>query len=796
MTHPGFRRSLAVCSLIGLGLSGGAGRMYCQNAQRPDANLKSSESAPRTILMRGERLAESKQLFANRDASLTPTFDAVLESARAALAAAPLTVMQKGRTPPSGDKHDYMSMAPYFWPNPTTANGLPYVNRDGEMNPESRKDHDGLRLQQTVARVHALALAWYLTGDAKYAQGAAKHLRVFFLDTATRMKPNLNFAQAVLGVSEGRSFGIIDTRDMPALVDALRLLDGAPGWTARDMDAMVVWCRAYLTWLLESKNGTEERATTNNHGVFYDEQVAALALFVGDSALAKTTLGESAKNRIASQIDSDGKQKREIDRTRPLHYSLFNLDAFTMLAEMGRHVGVDLWHYTAPDGGSIKKALLFVAPYADSTVKFPKTDIAEQGPGEFVAPLRRAVAQLGDSAFGRAIEHVPLAIRIKDPDAVNFPLEPLGRHALDRAADQLRKTATALDPANGYPRSTGADGNFQQRVATEWTSGFFAGMLWSMYEETGAAEWRTRAERWTVGLESLKDVTTSHDLGFIIFDSFGRAFLRTGDAHDRDVVMQASRSLMTRYNPRVGAIKSWDTERDTTARKSWKYPVIVDNLMNLEMLFWAGSHGGDSAWVRAAERHALTSARAHVRDDGSTAHIALFDPATGALERTVTWQGYADNSVWARGQAWAIHGFSASYGHTRRPELLVAAQRTADWFIAHLPADAVPYWDFKDPAIPRAERDASAAAIAASGLYDLARYGDAVTQDRYRAAADRILTSLASNYMAPPTARGAILAHSTGARPFRSEVDVGIVYADYFFVEALLRRQGLSLDNP
>ncbi|HTE44258.1 MAG TPA: alginate lyase family protein, partial [Gemmatimonadaceae bacterium] len=688
----------------------------------------------------------------------------------------------------------YMSMAPYFWPNPATPNGLPFVNRDGEMNPESRKDHDGLRLQQTIARVHALALAWYLSGDARYAQGAAKHLRVFFLDTATRMNPNLNFAQAVLGVTDGRSYGIIDTRDMPALVDALRLLDGAPGWTASDAGGMVVWCRAYLTWLLESKNGTEERATTNNHGVFYDEQVAALALFVGDTALARKTIDESAKARIASQIDADGKQKRELDRTRPLHYSLFNLDAFTMLAEMGRHIGVDLWHYAAPDGGSIEKALLFVAPYADSTVKFPKADIAEQGPGEFVAPLRRAAAQLGDSAFARAIEHIPVAISIKDPDAVNFPLEALSKRAFDRSAEQLRKTATALDPANGYPRSTDADGNLLQRVATEWTSGFFAGMLWSMYQETGSPEWRTLAERWTVGLESMKNVTTSHDLGFMIFDSFGRGFLLTGDPHYRDVVMQASRSLVTRYNPRVGAIKSWDTERDTTARKAWKYPVIVDNLMNLEMLFWAGSHGGDTAWSRIAERHALTSAKAHVREDGSTAHIALFDPATGALERTVTWQGYSDASAWSRGQAWAIHGLSASYGHTRRPELLVAAQRTADWFIAHLPPDAVPYWDFRDPAIPRSERDASAAAIAASGLYELARYSRADQSDRYRGAADRMLASLASSYLAPPTARGAILAHSTGARPFHSEVDVGIVYADYFFLEALLRQQGRFIE--
>ena len=786
VTHSPFRRRLVTSSL--LCLSAFVGRTAAAQA------TPSPSDVPRTILLRGDRLVEAKRLYGIADPSLKPTFDALFESARAALAAKPQSVMEKGRVPSSGTKHDYMSMAPYFWPNPATRDGLPFVNRDGQMNPESRKDHDGLRLQQTVARVHTLALAWYLSGDARYAAAAATHLRVFFLDTATRMNPNLNFAQAVLGVTEGRSFGIIDTRDMPALVDALRLLDGSPAWTRRDMEGMTTWCRSYLTWLLESKNGTEERTTTNNHGVFYDEQVAALALFVGDSAMAKKTLNESAKNRIESQIDADGKQKRELDRTRPLHYSLFNLDAFTMLAELGRHVGVDLWRYTAPSGGSIEKALLFVAPYADPAVKFPKEDIAEQGPGEFVPPLRRAAAQLGDSAFARALEHVPVAVRLKDPDAVNFPLEPLTRHALDRAAEQLRRTATALDPANGYPRSTGPDGNMKQSVATEWTSGFFAATLWAMYQETHGAEWRMLAERWTNGLESNKNNTSSHDLGFMMFDSFGHGYLLTGDSHYRDVVMQSSRSLVTRYNPRVGAIKSWDTERATDARKDWKYPVIVDNLMNLELLFWSASHGGDTSWARVAERHALTSARAHVRDDGSTAHVALFDPATGAFERTVTWQGYADGSAWSRGQAWAIHGFTASYRRTRRPELLAVAQRTADWFIAHLPADAVPYWDFRDPSIPVSERDASAAAIAASGLYDLARFGDVAARERYRAAADRILASLASSYVAPPSARGAILAHSTGARPATSEVDVGIVYADYFFVEAMHRQRGLFIE--
>jgi uncharacterized protein YyaL (SSP411 family) len=183
-----------------------------------------------------------------------------------------------------------------------------------------------------------------------------------------------------------------------------------------------------------------------------------------------------------------------------------------------------------------------------------------------------------------------------------------------------------------------------------------------------------------------------------------------------------------------------------------------------------------------------------VRADGSTAHVALFDPTTGALERTTTWQGYADTSAWARGQAWAIHGLSAAYGRTRRPDLLQAAQRAADWFIAHLPADGVPYWDFRHPDIPNTERDASAAAIAASGLYDLARRSDAQSAERYRAAADRLLESLASHYLAPPTPAGAILAHSTGGRPQHAEIDVGLTYADYYFVEALLRRKGQFLE--
>jgi hypothetical protein len=258
-------------------------------------------------------------------------------------------------------------------------------------------------------------------------------------------------------------------------------------------------------------------------------------------------------------------------------------------------------------------------------------------------------------------------------------------------------------------------------------------------------------------------------------------------------VLDASRSLATRYNPTVGAIKSWDTQGQSDSRRDWKYPVIVDNLMNLEMLFEAAKWG-DPHWKEIAERHALTSAHAHVRPDGSTAHVALFDPATGRLEKTVTWQGFSDSSTWARGQAWALYGLTRAYVHTRNPELLTTAQRVADWFIAHLPPDGVPYWDFRHPDIPFVERDASAAAIAASGLIDLSRQSSGDKAARYRSVAARIIRTLSSKYLTDGTALASILQHSVGGRPQNTEVDVGIVYADYYFVEALLRLRGIYVE--
>ncbi len=369
-------------------------------------------------------------------------------------------------------------------------------------------------------------------------------------------------------------------------------------------------------------------------------------------------------------------------------------------------------------------------------------------------------------------------------------LDSAARRAIESATRTLAATADALDPANGFPRMTDASGRWVVQPVTQWTSGFFPGSLWYLYALTGDAAWRARAERWQAPLAPTAARTNTHDLGFLLFDSFGLDARLTGDTLARTVVLRASRSLAARFNPIVGAIKSWDVDTVDDRRRDWpgRFPVIIDNMMNLEMLWWAARQpGGDPRWATIATRHAETSLRAHVRDDATTAHVALFDPRTGALLGRVTWQGHADSSVWSRGQAWAAYGFTAAYRETRRPEFLAGARRTADWFLAHLPADQVPYWDFLHPDIPRAERDASAAAVMTSALFELARLAEGDERARYRTAAEHILASLCANYLGPSASNAALLLHATGNRPANGEIDTGIVYADYYFLEALYR---------
>ncbi|HEY2191519.1 MAG TPA: hypothetical protein VGH76_04330 [Actinomycetospora sp.] len=363
------------------------------------------------------------------------------------------------------------------------------------------------------------------------------------------------------------------------------------------------------------------------------------------------------------------------------------------------------------------------------------------------------------------------------------PLPASVTKVLPTAYLRLAAAADQLDPAAGYPRSVDrGKTTWTVNPVSDWTSGFFPGELWLSRELTGDQAWTARAQRWTTPIASQVHRTDTHDLGFVVDDSFGAQLQATGTGAD-DVVT-AARSLATRYSPKVHAIKSWDTEGDDDKRGAWRFPVIIDNTMNLALLDRAASlPGGDPAWQDIATQHALTASRTNMRPDGSTAHVAVFDPDTGAFLERETWQGASPDSTWSRGQGWAIHGFAAQARAAANPELRAAAVKAADWWLAHTsPGNRVPAWDFSKPT---EERDTSAAAVAAAGLLDLADQVGGADGARYRQAAGETLDELATKDVAP--AGPALLAHATGGKPQDDEVDVGIVYADYYFLEAVRR---------
>src|SRR2546423_989659 len=311
------------------------------------ASAGAQESPPRVFLLRAENLALTKSRLQAGDAELAPAYAKLREDAAKALAAVSSFVTDKKQIASSDDKHDYVSFGPYWWPDSSKPNGLPFIRRDGNVNPASREDADRPRFARMADVTGTLALAYYLSGDEAYATRATQLLRAWFLDSATRMNPNLRFGQAIPGITEGRGIGLIDTRELSQIVDAVGLLQGSPSWSAADQRGMLDWARAFLRWMTTSQQGRDEAAAKNNHGTWYDAQAASLALFVGDTALARDVLGRQSLRRIDSQIQPDGRQPAELARTRSLSYSQFNLEAFTRIAELARPVGVDVWHYTA-----------------------------------------------------------------------------------------------------------------------------------------------------------------------------------------------------------------------------------------------------------------------------------------------------------------------------------------------------------------------------------------------------------------------------------------------------------------
>ncbi len=323
----------------------------------------------------------------------------------------------------------------------------------------------------------------------------------------------------------------------------------------------------------------------------------------------------------------------------------------------------------------------------------------------------------------------------------------------------------------------------------DWTSGFFPGSLWYLFEATGDAKWRAPAEKFTVLLEPEQFNTKTHDVGFMLYCSYGNGLRLTGNEAYKSILLNGAQSLSTRFNPTVGCIKSWDH-----GVGRYVFPVIVDNMMNLELMFWAARNGPAERYRDLSIRHADTTIQNHFRADNSSFHVVDYDPASGKVLQRITHQGTADDSAWARGQAWGLYGYTVMYRETKDPRYLAQAQKIAAFVMNHprLPADKVPYWDFDDVKIPNAPRDASAAAIICCALLELRGYVDAGTAASYTTFAETQLRSLASPaYLAEPgTNGGFLLKHSTGNHPKKSEIDTPLNYADYYFLEALLRARG------
>jgi unsaturated chondroitin disaccharide hydrolase len=335
------------------------------------------------------------------------------------------------------------------------------------------------------------------------------------------------------------------------------------------------------------------------------------------------------------------------------------------------------------------------------------------------------------------------------------------------------------------------DGKLLLVASKDWTSGFFPGELWYLYELTKNEKWKNEARKFTNNIEQEKFNGKTHDMGFKIYCSYGNAYRLTKEEKDKEIIIQAAKTLATRFNPIVGAIRSWDHNAD-----KWDFPVIIDNMLNLELLFEATKMSGDSTYYKIAVTHANTTMKNHFRPNYSTWHVVGYNPTTGEVIKKNTHQGYADDSSWARGQGWAIYGYTMCYRETKDPKYLLQAENVEKFIFnnKNMPKDLVPYWDFDAPEIPIEPKDVSAAAVIASALYELSTYSK--NGKEYIAKADKIMNSICKKYTSKlGTNKGFILDHSTGSKPHKKEIDVPLSYADYYYLEALIRSKKIKTNS-
>ena len=365
------------------------------------------------------------------------------------------------------------------------------------------------------------------------------------------------------------------------------------------------------------------------------------------------------------------------------------------------------------------------------------------------------------------------------------------KHAIDVAEYQLKQSAAEFDTTQLFPRSWKAD-KFRAVDAYDWTSGFFPGSLWIGYQLTGDETLKAEAEKYTARLHEIPAYKGTHDLGFMVFCSYGMQQAVENDEASAAAIVEASNSLSSRFCDSIGAIRSWDFG-------PWNYPVIIDNMMNLEMLFWASRHTGDKSYYDLAVRHADKTLANHFREDNSSYHVISYNN-DGTVESKGTFQGFADDSAWARGQAWGLYGYTMCYRETGFERYLEHAQKIAELIMNHpnTPEDRIPYWDYNAPNIPDAPRDTSAAAVMASALFELSTMVEGELSQRYFDYGETLLMALSSDaYLAKKGENGGfILMHAVGHLPANSEIDVPLNYGDYYYLEAIRRYLGLRGIDP
>lgn len=375
------------------------------------------------------------------------------------------------------------------------------------------------------------------------------------------------------------------------------------------------------------------------------------------------------------------------------------------------------------------------------------------------------------------------------------------------ATAQTEKMLQSVGAPTGknYPRTMKNDGSLGTTNMYDWTPGFFPGSLWYLYELTGEEKWKTEAEKWTASLEPLKTFTGHHDLGFMMYCSYGNAERLAPKPEYKDILIESANSLSTRFSDKTQVIKSWNRFRpNNNDTVTYYYPVIIDNMMNLEMLFYASKISDDKRLYDIAVKHADMTAKNHFREDFSTYHVISYDTISTDVWSRNTGQGFSDNSTWSRGQAWAIYGYTMTYRETKEPRFLDVAVKAADYYLSNLPEDLIPMWDFNvgmEGYTPGERsyarefqeklRDASAGAIACSALFEL---GQLTNNKTYIEKATKMLHSLASAAYRAPLGENAdfLIMHCVGSIPHKSEIDKPLVYADYYFLEALVRYKNLK----